>query len=41
MGLANVKVMIPFCRTLEEARQVLAEMDATGCAAAKEDSRST
>jgi pyruvate, water dikinase len=26
MGLANVKVMIPFCRTLEEGRRVLAEM---------------
>ena len=26
MGLTNVKVMIPFCRTLEEGRRVLAEM---------------
>jgi pyruvate,water dikinase len=26
MGLDNVKVMIPFCRTLEEGRRVLAEM---------------
>jgi len=26
MGLENVKVMIPFCRTLEEGRRVLAEM---------------
>jgi pyruvate,water dikinase len=26
MGLKNVKVMIPFCRTLEEGRRVLAEM---------------
>jgi pyruvate,water dikinase len=26
MGLANVTVMIPFCRTLTEARSVLAEM---------------
>lgn len=26
MGLKNLKVMIPFCRTLEEGRQVLAEM---------------
>lgn len=26
MGLDNLKVMIPFCRTLEEGRRVLAEM---------------
>jgi pyruvate,water dikinase len=26
MGFVNVKVMIPFCRTLEEGRRVLAEM---------------
>ena len=26
MGLTNVKLMIPFCRTLEEARLVVAEM---------------
>ncbi len=26
MGLTNVKVMIPFCRTVEEGRQVQAEM---------------
>ncbi len=26
MGLENVKLMIPFCRTLEEGRRVLAEM---------------
>jgi pyruvate,water dikinase len=30
MGLENVKVMIPFCRTLEEARRVLAAMAANG-----------
>jgi pyruvate,water dikinase len=30
LGLVNVKVMIPFCRTLEEARRVLAEMAAAG-----------
>jgi len=29
-GLKNLKVMIPFCRTLEEARKVLAEMEANG-----------
>jgi pyruvate,water dikinase len=26
MGLTNVKVMIPFCRTVEEGRRVIAEM---------------
>jgi pyruvate,water dikinase len=30
MGLENVKVMIPFCRTVEEARRVLAEMNRSG-----------
>ncbi len=30
MGLTNVKVMIPFCRTVDEARQVLAAMEAAG-----------
>ncbi|HRN77776.1 MAG TPA: phosphoenolpyruvate synthase [Candidatus Dependentiae bacterium] len=30
MGLTNVKVMIPFVRTLEEADKVLAEMDKNG-----------
>ncbi|HEY0733235.1 MAG TPA: phosphoenolpyruvate synthase, partial [Chitinophagaceae bacterium] len=30
MGLDNVKVMIPFCRTLEEARKVIAEMKKNG-----------
>jgi pyruvate, water dikinase len=32
MGLTNVKVMIPFCRTLEEGRRVLAEMARNGFA---------
>ncbi len=32
MGLDNVKVMIPFCRTLEEARRVLEEMAKHGLA---------
>lgn len=27
MGLTNLKIMIPFCRTVEEARRVLAEME--------------
>lgn len=30
MGLRNLKVMIPFCRTLAEARSVLAEMRKNG-----------
>jgi len=30
MGLSNVKVMIPFCRTLGEARNVLAELEKNG-----------
>jgi pyruvate,water dikinase len=30
MGLDNVKVMIPFCRTLDEGRKVLAEMATNG-----------
>ena len=30
MVLTNVRVMIPFCRTLEEGRRVLAELRANG-----------
>ena len=30
MGLVNVKVMIPFCRTVEEAKRVIAVMAAHG-----------
>ncbi len=30
MGLDNVKLMIPFCRTVEEARRVVAEMAGNG-----------
>ena len=30
MGLINVKLMIPFCRTLEEGRKVIAEMEKNG-----------
>lgn len=30
MGLTNVKLMIPFCRTVEEGRLVLAEMEQHG-----------
>jgi len=30
MGLTNVKLMIPFCRTIQEGEKVLAEMDRYG-----------
>jgi pyruvate,water dikinase len=30
MGLRNLKIMIPFCRTVEEGRKVLAEMEKHG-----------
>jgi pyruvate,water dikinase len=30
MGLANLKVMIPFCRTVEEGKKVLSEMAKAG-----------
>ncbi|HUI95817.1 MAG TPA: phosphoenolpyruvate synthase, partial [Xanthobacteraceae bacterium] len=30
MGLGNVKLMVPFCRTVEEGRKVLAEMEKHG-----------
>jgi pyruvate, water dikinase len=30
LGLTNVKVMIPFCRTLDEGRRVLAELETNG-----------
>jgi pyruvate,water dikinase len=30
MGLQNVKLMVPFCRTIEEGRRVIAEMAAHG-----------
>ena len=30
MGLQNVKLMVPFCRTIEEGRRVIAEMGAHG-----------
>jgi pyruvate,water dikinase len=30
MGLSNVKLMIPFCRTLEEGRRVLQELEKNG-----------
>jgi pyruvate,water dikinase len=30
MGLTNVKLMIPFCRTVDEGRKVIAEMEKNG-----------
>ena len=30
MGLVNLKLMIPFCRTVEEGRKVIAEMEKHG-----------
>ncbi len=30
MGLSNVKLMVPFCRTVDEGRRVLAEMEKHG-----------
>jgi len=30
MGLTNVKLMIPFCRTVEEGKKVIAEMEKNG-----------
>ena len=30
MGLSNVKLMVPFCRTVEEGRRVLEEMEKHG-----------
>jgi pyruvate, water dikinase len=30
MGLSNVKLMVPFCRTVEEGRRVMAEMEKHG-----------
>jgi pyruvate,water dikinase len=35
MGLTNLKLMVPFCRRLDEARAVLAAMAATAWCAAK------
>jgi pyruvate,water dikinase len=32
MGLTNLKIMVPFCRTVEEGRRVLAEMEKNGLA---------
>jgi pyruvate,water dikinase len=37
MGLANLKVMIPFCRTPEEGRRVLQEMEKNGLRRGEQD----
>jgi len=37
MGLTNLKVMIPFCRTPEEGRRVIAEMDHHGLCAGENE----
>ncbi|MBU6461379.1 MAG: phosphoenolpyruvate synthase [Bradyrhizobium sp.] len=37
MGLTNLKIMIPFCRRLEEARNVIQTMAGHGLARGKED----
>ncbi|MBW2714988.1 MAG: phosphoenolpyruvate synthase [Deltaproteobacteria bacterium] len=37
MGLVNVKLMIPFCRTLEEGRRVLDEMKKNGLERGRND----
>jgi pyruvate,water dikinase len=30
MGLTNLKIMVPFCRTIEEAKRVVSELNANG-----------
>ncbi len=37
MGLTNVKLMIPFCRTVEEGKKVLAVMEDNGLKRGKDD----
>lgn len=37
MGLKNVKIMIPFCRTVEEGKKVLHEMEKNGLKRGKND----
>ena len=37
LGLTNIKVMIPFCRTVEEGKRVLAEMSRHGLTQGVED----
>jgi pyruvate,water dikinase len=37
MGFRNVKLMIPFCRTLDEARRVLGELEKHGLRRGEDD----
>jgi pyruvate, water dikinase len=37
MGLRNVKLMVPFCRTVEEGRRVIAELAANGLVQGEND----
>lgn len=37
MGLTNLKLMVPFCRTVEEGRKVIAEMAANGLVQGEND----
>ena len=37
MGFTNVKIMVPFCRTVEEGKKVLAEMKKNGLQRGKND----
>jgi len=37
MGLTNVKIMVPFCRTIKEGREVLAQMKKHGLERGKKD----
>ena len=37
IGLTNIKIMIPFCRTVDEGRQVLAAMAANGLRQGEDD----
>lgn len=37
MGLSNVKLMIPFCRTIEEAQKVISEMKKNGLTQGEND----
>jgi pyruvate,water dikinase len=41
MGLANLRVMVPFCRRVAEGKEVIAAMRITGWSAARTASRST
>lgn len=38
-GLTNLDVMVPFCRTVEEARKVIAEMEKNGLKRGSDDEK--